>query len=92
MTGIPPLGRAILAAHALWGAVLLLAYHLLGDAAQVARPLLVAVWFGTTAMLLVFGMVVASAGWRRNETRYLGVLLVFDLASIAIVVELLRVA
>ena len=90
MTTIPPLGRAILAAHALWGAFLMLGYRWLGEGAQVAWPLLVASWFGTTAMLLVFGLVVAAQGWRPHETRYLAVLLIFDAASIAIVVELLR--
>lgn len=90
MSSIPGLGRAIIAAHLLWGAFLLLGYRWVGEAAQVARPLLVAVWFGTTAMLLIFGMVVAAAGWRRRETQYLAVLLIFDVASMAIMVELLR--
>ena len=64
----------------------------LGEAVAVARPVVVAAWFGTTIMFLIFGLLVASGGWRPNETRYLTVLLIFDLAPAAILVELLRTA
>ncbi len=88
---IPNLARGILGLHLAWGLFLWLGYPWLGESAAIARPLLIASWFGTTAMLMVFGLVVASAGWRANETRYLAVLLVFDVAAVAVVIELLRV-
>jgi hypothetical protein len=90
LAAIPATGRAILGLHAAWGLFLWLGYDWLGDGADVARPLLIACWFGTTAMFLVFGLLVASAGWRRNETALLAVLLVFDAAAIALVVEMIR--
>lgn len=89
---IPVLGRWTLGLHTAWGAFLVLGYSWLGEAAEVARPLVVTAWFGTTAMFLVFGLVVASGGWRTNETRSLALLLIFDLTAAAILVELLRTA
>jgi hypothetical protein len=89
---IPALGRWTLGLHAVWGAFLLFGYAWLGEAVEVARPLVITAWFGTTAMFLVFGLLVASGGWRANETRYLVVLLIFDLAPAAILLELLRTA
>jgi len=88
---IPPLGRWTLGLHLAWGLFLLLGFAWLGEGAAAAKPLLVASWFGTTAMFLVFGLVVAAEGWRPRETRYLAVLLMFDLAQVAIVGEVLRV-
>ena len=87
---VPATARVIVALHIAWGLFLWLGYPWLGQDVQGARPLFIACWFGTTAMFLVFGLVVAAAGWRRNETAYLSALLVFDAAAIAVVVELLR--
>jgi len=88
---IPPLGRWTLGLHLAWGLFLWLAYPSFGATAAVARPVLVASWFGTTTMFLVFGLMVASERWRRRETQYLTTLLVFDAAALAIVIELIRV-
>ena len=89
---IPPLGRWTLGLHIGWGAFVIWGYAWLGEAVEVARPVVIAAWFGTTIMFLIFGLLVASGGWRPNETRYLTVLLIFDLAPAAILVELLRTA
>jgi len=88
---IPTVGRWTLGLHLLWGVIVILGLPLLGESVSVARPVLVASWFGTSTMLMVFGLVVASGGWRRNETWYLTVLLTFDAAAAVIVVELLRI-
>ncbi len=87
---IPPLGRAVLGLHLLWGLFLWLGYPWLGDAVAVAKPVIVTAWFGTTTMFFVFGLVVAAEGWRPRETRYLASLLLFDLAAAAVLAELLR--
>jgi hypothetical protein len=87
---IPPVGRRILGAHATWGLFLWLGYPFLGESAQIARPALIMGWFGTSTMFMIFGLVVASAGWLERETRYLAALLIFDLAALAVSVELVR--
>ncbi len=84
---IPLTARLILGLHLAWGLFLLFGYSALGDAARGAQPLFVAAWFGTTAMFLVFGLVVATEGWRPNEVRYLACLLTFDLAALVLAAD-----
>lgn len=87
---VPATAWWVFGLHLAWGLFAWLAYPHLGAAAASAQPLLVASWFGTSMMLMIFGLVVASGGWRPRETRYLGVLLVFDAAAIIIAVEQVR--
>ena len=89
---VPTVALGIAAAHLAWGVFLLFGYAWLGADAVQVKPLFVASWFGTTAMFMVFGLVVASAGWRRNETWYLSSLLIFDLAALVLLIEVLRTA
>jgi len=89
---VPAPAVGIAAAHLAWGLFLFFGYAWLGAEAEQVKPLFVAAWFGTTAMLMVFGLVVASEGWRRNETWYLSSLLIFDLAALVLLIEVLRVS
>lgn len=89
---VPPLGRWTIGLHLAWGAFVIWGFDWLGESVAVAQPVIVAIWFGTSLLFLVYGLVVASGGWRRRETRYLAFLLVFDLAPAVMVAELARVA
>lgn len=87
----PPLAAVILGLHLAWGAVVLLLPRLGGGAAG-AAPFLTTMWAGTTAMLLVAGMAVGSAGWQPRETAALGGLLLFDVMAGLLVVRLAMTA
>ena len=77
----------ILGLHLAWGAVVLLLPRLGGDLAG-AAPLLAALWFGTSAMLLVGGLVVRSTGWQPRQSAGLSALLLFDVAGALLVLRL----
>jgi hypothetical protein len=88
---VPAIARWVIGLHLAWGLFAWLAYPKFGDAAAAAQPVLVAAWFGTSMMLMVFGLVVASGGWRPRETLYLALLLIFDLGPIIIAAEQVRI-
>lgn len=84
---IPPVAAVILGLHLAWGAVVLLLPRLDGDVAA-AAPFLAALWFGTSAMLLVGGLVVGSTGWQHRQSAALAALLLFNVAGALLVLRL----